>query len=467
MSLPPELTIDEFQGGTFGFTKPQGWIAWLGFAFAVVLIIVGGIILMPIISAAGFLGLIASTPAPLQEKLDNLRRKLRPRAVKIRQDEGGLELQSFWNSATIHRPSYMARDWVFPPHGEEEWSDDIYAADKSGDLIPEHPNRVGTPTPPMLSNYGVFGLLAYICVGLQVYILGYTSGTGYAGDETESAPSNYFSTEGIESFLYIYVGLAAVWLLASVFMWKRAQAMADTPTQNIRSMAVGSAELVGQVRRWKSPAPLVIVDGDRSKTVEDLHLWRWEYEVEIEEEYEVTVTDSDGNTSTETRTKRYWQTIRSDSGHHDFILHDGTGGVVVRPGKFRRSEVGDYLVRWGCRHDTRARGLVTNLFVLGFSRGDKRILRHRWTVHGLEYLDPCYMMGTAKIRSRKEMKAEGDVESTRQNRKLEMVGEDAPGFKARLEKGTELTAMGRVRSQVEYLIIPTVCLLGAISMFAI
>ena len=44
---------------------------------------------------------------------------------------------------------------------------------------------------------------------------------------------------------------------------------------------------------------------------------------------------------------------------------------------------------------------------------------------------------------------------------------EAPQFKPRLEKGTELTALAGVRSQLEYLIIPTLALLSAISMLAL
>ena len=51
-----------------------------------------------------------------------------------------------------------------------------------------------------------------------------------------------------------------------------------------------------------------------------------------------------------------------------------------------------------------------------------------------------------------------------QNALLEAVGEKAPGFKPRLEKGTELSALGGVRSELEYLIIPTLALLGSIMM---
>jgi len=75
--------------------------------------------------------------------------------------------------------------------------------------------------------------------------------------------------------------------------------------------------------------------------------------------------------------------------------------------------------------------------------------------------DPCYLLGTAQSRKDAALEEEG-VDRTVQNALLEVVGEDAPGFKARLERGTELTALSGVRSQVEYLIIPTLALVTSI-----
>ena len=59
------------------------------------------------------------------------------------------------------------------------------------------------------------------------------------------------------------------------------------------------------------------------------------------------------------------------------------------------------------------------------------------------------------------------VTKTLQNALLEAVGEKAPGFKPRLEKGTELTALAGIRSQLEYLIIPTLALLSSIILLGV
>ncbi len=59
------------------------------------------------------------------------------------------------------------------------------------------------------------------------------------------------------------------------------------------------------------------------------------------------------------------------------------------------------------------------------------------------------------------------IDKTMQNALLEAVGEKSPGFKPRLEKGTELTALSGGRSQVEYLILPTITLLCSIAMLGL
>ncbi len=134
--------------------------------------------------------------------------------------------------------------------------------------------------------------------------------------------------------------------------------------------------------------------------------------------------------------------------------------MAVNPNSFSAHEYGEHLIQWECRHDMRIRGLFTNLFM----KGDIR--RHRWTLWGLKIGDPCYMLATMKTRSDEDLNRE-DVPRTIQNALLEAVGEKAPQFKPRLEKGTELTALAGVRSQLEYLIIPTLALLSAISMLAL
>ncbi len=429
----------ELDGGTFGLTPPSGWLQWLCFVIGA-LISLGGIATFAIPDSAPLPGLVSvgalimgfSAPTKLQKTLRKLRAQLRPAEVNWQKEQGGTELQSFWNSATINKPTMDDRSWVFPAPQQDAWHlDKRYHPDDPEELIPEHPNKIGTPRPATVSNYAVATLTAFIFLAWQMYLI----------------------LEGDSKFpIYILIGISVIWLLVSVFMWKRAQAMMDTPTSNIRSAAVGGAELVGQVRPGPQYPSTVIVDGDTSKSVDDLSSWKWNYEV-----YKCrTVTDKDGNT----RQECSWHKIRSDTGGTNFTIHDGTGGLAVLPTTFKTREYGNHLIQWECKHDLRMQGLFTNLMLSG------DIKRHRWTLWGLKIGDPCYLLATLKSRDDQQLQAE-QIDRTLQNALLEAVGEKAPGFKPRLEKGTELSALGTVRSELEYLIIPTLALLSSIMLLGL
>ena len=87
-----------------------------------------------------------------------------------------------------------------------------------------------------------------------------------------------------------------------------------------------------------------------------------------------------------------------------------------------------------------AAGTVASMFD---NRRKERILNHRWTLEGLSTGDPIYVMGTVASRPREEIEAEG-IDATLQNALLKVTGEKAPGFKPRLERGTELSALGEL-----------------------
>ena len=131
--------------------------------------------------------------------------------------------------------------------------------------------------------------------------------------------------------------------------------------------------------------------------------------------------------------------------------------MAVIADTFSKQEFGDHLIQWECRHDMRMKGLFTNIMLSGDIR------RHRWTLWGLKIGDPCYLLATLKSRNDQTLQAEL-IDRTLQNALLEATGEKAPGFKPRLEKGTELTALSGARSDLEYLIIPTLALLASIIM---
>ena len=64
--------------------------------------------------------------------------------------------------------------------------------------------------------------------------------------------------------------IGLIWLLLGFFQHKRQQQMIDTPTSLVRSVAVGSAELVGQVRPAHEQWINVVVDGNPRRVIQDV-----------------------------------------------------------------------------------------------------------------------------------------------------------------------------------------------------
>ena len=62
-----------------------------------------------------------SSPTKLQKTLRDLRSQINPAQVNWQKEQGGTELQSFWNSATIRKPTVDDRAWVFPAPEQSKW----------------------------------------------------------------------------------------------------------------------------------------------------------------------------------------------------------------------------------------------------------------------------------------------------------------------------------------------------------
>ena len=258
---------------------------------------------------------------------------------------------------------------------------------------------------------------------------------------------------------------AAMWVTGT-----KMQLTIDVPTSKIRSMAAGELELVGQVRRWTSPAPPVLVGDDPARTYNDLHSWMWEYEIHLKRT-KVVMTDDGPRTKTEYK----WETIKQKNGSHNFILHDGTGGVLVKPEKFEDQELGEYIRIWNVDHNRNLGEIFGSLITTTF--GGWTILEHKWTLWGLALGDPCYILGKAENRPKNTKKekwfAEDGITPIRRNDQqllMQVVGESGVGFAARLERGSELGVLGKVKSQFEYKIIPGIlaagCLIGTYLSYA-
>jgi hypothetical protein len=178
----------------------------------------------------------------------------------------------------------------------------------------------------------------------------------------------------------------------------------------------------------------------------------WTYEVYICRR----VSDGDGGT----REECSWELVRQKKDVRNFVLNDGTGGIVVRPGSWKsnRIELGQHLIQWECRNDLSYRGLILNLM----TSGDVR--RHRWTLFGLKIGDPIYLTGEVSNRDNIEFQHE-NIEPykdlTRKSAVLQVKGRDSPGFRSYLERGSELGVLSNARSQYDYLIPGAIAVIGA------
>ena len=446
--------------GFFQFTIPYNWLSWIFWIIGLLMVVAGLATFLEgggIIAAFGFLLIALLSPASLETDLHNVRKNApQPDDLEIDALKNGYELESWFFGRSSYSPTNDPNDWILPAPGPSTWNqDDRYAADGDGTPLPEHPTKVGTPIPATFATFGISMVLfiLFLSISLGMLVLDEKAMVDSGEMLAEDAAMKY------TPIIMSVIGL--IWLLLGFFQHKRQQQMIDTPTSLVRSVPVGSAELVGQVR----PAPEqwinVVVDGNHNRVIPGCVDYRWEYEVYVCRT--VTSTDSDGNTTT--REECNWQSVRSDSGYVPFMLHDGTGGIRVESGGFKKKDLGNYVKRWTSSHaDTLRDHFQTEFAARLFRNGDVR--KHRWTAYALRIGNPVYLMGMVKPRSNEEM-AQEHLDGTVGHTAISVHGENSPGMKANIQRGTELANLGRIRSSAELLIMPIVCILCGISMFAL
>ena len=446
--------------GFFQFTTPYSWVSWIFWVIGLFMVVAGLVTFMQgggIVAAFGFFLIALLSPASLETDLHNVRKNApQPDDLETEALKNGYELESWFFGRSSYSPTNDPNDWILPAPGPSTWNqDDRYAADGDGAPLDEHPTKVGTPIPATFATFGLSMVLfiLFLSISLGMLVL----------DEKAMVDSGEMLAEdaAMKYTPIIMSVIGFIWLLLGFFQHKRQQQMIDTPTSLVRSVPVGSAELVGQVR----PAPEqwinVVVDGNTNRMIPGCVDYRWEYEVYVCRQ--VTSTDSDGNTTT--REECNWQTVRSDSGYVPFMLHDGTGGIRVESGSFKKKDLGNYVKRWTSSHaDTLRDHFQTEFAARLFRNGDVR--KHRWTAHALRIGNPVYLMGMVKPRSNEEMVQE-NLDGKVGHTAISVHGENTPGMKANIQRGTELANLGKIRSSAELLIMPIVCIICGISMFAL
>jgi hypothetical protein len=445
-------------GGGFKAVLPYtfwGWFAWVISALIAIvglfLGLTGGDESRPAIlmGAIGFMCLALCTPGSHEGDLHKVRMQaIDPAELEAKAKQSGLSIDNWWLQQSTYVPTNDPSDWILPAPGPASWNqNDRYGPHADGSAIAEHPSKVGTPIPASFSLFGLFGSISAVLtiVGLWAIV----SGIKDDGVDSEQNTAMYVSI-GL-----IIIGLILV--LVGFLRSKMINQMIDTPTSLVRSASVGVNELVGQVRPSPQGVLNVVVDGNTNMTMSNMTAFRWTYE-----QYQCrTVRTKEG-----TREDCNWVTVRSDSGGCPFILHDGTGGIKVHPTSFKRDNWGQYLKRWdGKFAQTLGKQMMSQ--VIAGVLGGAKVKQHRWTLYGLRLGNPVYLIGNVKPRPREELAAEG-LDGTLQNSIIEVFGnEDQPGTKVTIQRGSELSNLGKSRSGIELVMLPMILVIGGISMLGL
>ena len=448
------MNIEELDlnGGTFKVNLPYHWIGWLIWVIGLIITLIGfaaavGQTPALLMAAIGLILMAFSSPGSLEGSLHKVRQNaIDPAELQAKAESSGLSIDNWWMRQTSYVPTTDPSDWILPAPGPMTWdNENRYGPHGDGTPLPEHPVKVGTPTPATMTLFSVYSITAIICIIVAI-------GSMMTKDDYE----------GGMIIPLVIAGIGLILTLVGYFRSKMLSQMLDTPTSLVRSAPVGNPELVGQIRPVADGCLTVVVDGNQDMSVGNMVGYHWTYE-----QYQcrtVTSTDSNGNTSS--REECNWVTVRSDRGGCPFILHDGTGGIRVNTSSFKRTDYGQYLKRWdGAYAQTLGKQIMAQA-VAGLL-GGARVKKHRWTLYGLRLGNPVYVLGQTKPRTSDAIQAEG-LDGTLGNSIIEVWGnEDAPGVKCTLQRGTELSNLASSRSGFEYLVLPIMLMLGGLGLIGL
>ena len=232
----------------------------------------------------------------------------------------------------------------------------------------------------------------------------------------------------------VLIALGALVMIWSYYSNKKVMEAWDTITSIVKFIDGGHNELVGQVRPiTDSPLKVLNIDGckDTDWTFRNLVAWSWAYNAT--EKWTETYIDSKGRARTRTRTET--RTVRGGSHKSDFMLHDGTGGILVKTASFEDVDLGSTIWNRGKR-GKKGCGPYER------PRHGGRMTSHEWTMSAITMADPTYIMARIKGRPHDEI-PRGTVSenASRVHHTLMAVGEDAPRRHAKITKGTEFSIL--------------------------
>ena len=443
------MNIEELDlnGGTFKVNLPYHWIGWLIWVIGLIITLIGfaaavGQTPALLMAAIGLILMAFSSPGSLEGSLHKVRQNaIDPAELQAKAESSGLSIDNWWMRQTSYVPTTDPSDWILPAPGPMTWdNENRYGPHGDGTPLPEHPVKVGTPTPATMTLFSVYSITAIICILVAI-------GSMMTKDDYE----------GGMIIPLVIAGIGLILTLVGYFRSKMLSQMLDTPTSLVRSVAVGNPELVGQVRPISDGCLTVVVDGNSDMSLGNMVGYRWTYE-----QYQCRTVKTDNGT----REECSWVTVRSDAGGCPFILHDGTGGIRVNADSFKRADYGQYLKRWDGAYAQTLGKQIMSQAVAGLL-GGARVKKHRWTLYGLRLGNPVYVLGQTKPRSSDAIQSEG-LDGTLGNSIIEVWGnEDAPGVKCTIQRGSELSNLASSRSGFEYLVLPIMLMLGGLGLIGL
>ena len=374
--------------------------------------------------SAGIGGLIFmySTSPPLLHELRKIRKQNKS-AVKDRSSGPGVlgfsgryfphfgpKFQAL--DYSTHPARSVNDDWLFGAPTPTSFSEP-YGQDAHGKLIPEHPSIVGTPKAALITPYSIG---AVVFAGSFIWL---------SADLRARDGSGFHTTLGWGMTAFVTL-MNILWFFSAWKQFKLTRLIKDLPTSPIRSVAVGQAELVGQVRPSIAGTPEMSVGG---RTHKGLTCWQWKsYQY-------VCRTDSDGDTHCS------WEHRETKAGGVPFMIHDGTGGMIIDPSLWVKKPVdyGPQLDEW--------------------TRGS-----WKWTLAGIGIGDPVYVLGDCVPRSKEHMEKWGSHDTLPQAL-LTMVPTTNTGDASIVHYGTEMDVLAKNRSLFEIFIVPLLIFLFGIFMF--
>ena len=321
------------------------------------------------------------------------------------------------NFEVLEHATYPARsvkdDWLFGAPPLPETYENPYAQDGDGSLMAEHPQQIGTPRAAVLTPYSIG---AVVFAGSFIWL---------SADLRARDGSSFHTTLGWGLTALVTV-VNFIWFYNAWKQFKLVRVINDLPTSPIRSVALGQAEIVGQVRPSIAGTPVMSVGGRDHK---GMVYWEWNsYRYECH-------TDSDGDTHCS------WNHVEVKNGGVPFMVHDGTGGMLVDPEKWQKKKIdlGPILEEW--------------------QRGD-----WKWNVAGFGIGDPIYILGDCVTRTHEDKENWGS-DPVLPNALVTMVPSTDTGDASVMHYGTELDLLGKNRSVFEILVVPLLIFMFGVFMF--